>query len=141
MLEDPAFGRIEYDKRLGCWFGSVPFGPEGQELVLTVYGEAPTESQRESLREFARRQSALTPTIAAELFKLYEPYVSEPVKGMPCPASATDMWKMVHLGGVDLGPDGSLIAAYHFREGLGWDDAMFEVGFENWKPVGKSLGD
>ena len=141
VLEDPVFGPLTRDQRNGCWDGSVPFGPEGHSLLLTIYGELPTDAQRESLREFGHRYPDLGPAIASELFSLYAPYLEEPMKGMPTPATPAEMWGMVELGGVDLGPDGSVVAAYGFRVGLGWDDAMFEVAFEGWTPVGKSLGD
>jgi hypothetical protein len=141
VVEDSVFGHLEWDKRHGCWDGSVAFGASAQRLLLTVYGEAPTESQREAFHEFGKRYSDLAPAIASELLGLYAPHLNEPEEGLPRPANPAEMWEMVELGGLDLHPDGSLVAAYGFREGLGWDDAMFEVGFEDWAPVGKSLGD
>ena len=141
VVEDPTFGRLEYEKRHGCWNGSVPFRSQGESLLVTVYGEAPSETQRTRFREFEQRYGDLEPAIAVELFGLYEPHMDHPIEGMPLPASAQEMWKLMHLDGVELHLDGSLVVAYGFREGVGWDDAMFEVGFDGWTPVGKSLGD
>src|SRR4030095_12508620 len=77
LLDDPAFGRVEFERRYGCWSGSVSFGPEPQTVLVTLYGDAPTNVQRERFKEFEARYSDLAPAIASELFDLYKPYLEQ----------------------------------------------------------------
>lgn len=109
-LEDPVFGRVVW-KGVRIWFA------QSEEYALRIYaGEAgPTAEQRRVFETFVKKFSEWREEIAERLWKEYEDirameresYVKEGALerfagDFPQVATAAGIWKIAHLGAVEI---------------------------------------
>ena len=139
---DPVLGVLEYDGK-AAWQGRAPFPPLARDVLLSVVtaGAEPTGEHRERFSELGRRYATMAPAIGQALLDLYRPAREGHEGNLPDPASAEEMRAMTELDWVEMGADGSTRLGYGFREGAGWDDAMFTLRIVNWEPIPEHLDD
>jgi hypothetical protein len=139
---DPLFGPLAYDGKT-AWQGRVrlPLASPEVSVAIVTGGPEPGEHERGTFLELAQRYEAMRPAIGAALFKLYMPSRGGEPDGLPKPISPEDMLSLTQLDWLAIGPSGHVRLGYGFRQGVGWDDAIFTIRVVDWTPAGESLSD
>ena len=140
--DDPLFGALVHDGR-SSWQGRTFFGPAGTTVPVTIVSGdvAPGERERARFSDLEGRYASFLPDIAQALFDLYVPARDAAVDGLPEPASAREMVRLVRLDWIELVAGGGVRLGYGFVDGVGWDDAMFTIAIVDGRVRGESLDD
>lgn len=124
----------------GSWTAEVPFLERGSVYVRIDGGsEAPPGWAEACYRTLQDRFAALEPDILANLFALYRRH--GPPAGCPDPRTPEELGGLLVIDEFHLSGPTDVSIAYGFRDGLGWDDAMFSVGLGDWRIVRTWLDD
>ena len=110
-------------------------------LMIKSDGTEPSEKHRTMFFELAERYISLHPAIAAALFTLWEPYLSEWNDDKPIVRSVKHMLEYTNLFCIELEAPSRIRLSYSFTPEVGWDDAMFLLRLTNWEVTPESLDD
>jgi hypothetical protein len=141
MIEDPLFGPLEFSET-GCWRGDAFFEPAGEDIGVEILsnGQDPTDEQRQTYVQLGERYASLLKPIARSLFELYAMKLEAgDERAVAKPSSPDEITALTQLNWIEIGDGGALRLGYGFREGVGWDDAVFTVRIEDWQTSGESL--
>lgn len=102
--EAPGFGTME--RRRGAWLGTISLGVSAS-VPLEVAGphDRIPEARLQLARELMIRYDALRPSIQAELYEHYRPYLETPDDdAVPAIHSAPEIWDYVAIAHVRIEP-------------------------------------
>jgi hypothetical protein len=144
QIVDPVFGKLTF--RDGVWIGKVSFPETSRPVGLDIEADAhgPTDRHRALFRELESKYPGLRQDIGAVLWQLYQPmreHLDRDSGPHTAPDGPTAMEGRTQLDAILLRSHGRIELLFGFVADVGWDDATFRVGLDDFKPVPLSLDD